>query len=720
MIATPTNAPTACTSRGFVWLARLLVAVVGVGVFIAVLDRAMTRAAPDVANPLVFDLTWPQPVKGSKEPLVSTGRVGAADFLVLEFLGENKVRIVYDHWGSGGPASPPFEVEAGRRERLEINLPSLATLRPQKDGLGQVRVAGQVRFEGRLRSHGREPHQVYFGENPIGGTSAGPRFSGGLALPNGRVLRGGPESYFGRPQLAVALVRSSPWQVAMALLAGGLAGGLVWGVLRLVRRVNWSPFLRRRWRVRTRAPHRTFLIMLLICGWVFSWHVTQGGLRFIYPDSFGSFYDQQAASLLQGRLDVPESAISGEAFVVKGKFYGYYGVTPALLRIPLVTFDALVGQVTRVYLLGYYLLALAAAYGLLCHGTRLVAGKGAWPSSWAVVLLLGATGLGSTFLFLGSRAYVYHEAILAGAAFALLTTLSVLRWLETGRRKWAAWALVAGLLALHARPTPGLFALGLLGAASCWRLWLGRGSGGWREPLWWAVGAGCGLMTFSGLSYLKFGTFDGSPFRYAVQYTPERRARFEDRNFHLSNLRHNTDVYLFSADLAVSQRFPYFRFGGAGPGGTYPGMRIDLEEPAVSLPVAMPALFLLATAVGLWAVLAVPGLRVPLALLAVAMAPMALALCTAIVTSHRYTGDFCPWLIAGAALALAAIDAEASRWRGVVLSLAAALVLWGMAVNSGLAFQFRGEMVWGLSDSDRQRYGELRDRVDRFFGIKSP
>jgi hypothetical protein len=647
-----------------------------------------------------------------------TGRPGAADFLVIEYLGSAKARLAFDHWGSGGPTSDPFPIEPGRTQRLEILLPALQASPAQREALVRVRIDGELRFEGRVRSHGRQPAEIFIGLNPAGGTSSGPEFKGTLRWADGRVVQGGPEAIFGRRLLALKLVRSHPSAVGSALLAGALASIGAWLVLRWVGKMNRRPRVERHWQGNTRAPHGTFLAMLVICGLVFTWHITQGTFQLIYPDSFGSFYDQQAASLLQGGLDVPESAISGEAFVVNGKFYGYFGITPALLRLPLAAFNGLTGQVSRLYMLGFYLLGLAAAYAVLCQGTRLVTGAKVWPSRWSVALLMGSAGLGSTLLFLGSRAYVYHEAILAGAAFALITVVALIRWWLTGHRRWAGLALLAGLVALHARPTPGLFALGLVGAAALGRTWLARHSPGWREPLLWAVGAGCALLTFSGMSYLKFGTFDGSPFRYAVQYTPERRARFEDRNFHLGNLGHNADVYVFSADLAVNTRFPFFHFAGDGPGGIYPRLRIDLEEPAVSLPVTMPALFLLATAAGLWAALAAPGLRAPLVLLAIAVAPMALALLTAIVTSHRYTGDFCPWLIASAALGLAAIDANPSRWRPWLLGVITALTLWATAVNSGLALKFRGEMVWGIPDAGKQHYLELRDRVDRLLGVR--
>src|SRR5947207_7098716 len=67
---------------------------------------------------------------------------------------------------------------------------------------------------------------------------------------------------------------------------------------------------------------------------VFLWYVTHGSWKLFEKESFGLFYDAQAESLLQGRLDVASEAIQGEEFRIDGKMYGYFGITPALFRIP--------------------------------------------------------------------------------------------------------------------------------------------------------------------------------------------------------------------------------------------------------------------------------------------------------------------------------------------------------------------------------------------------
>ena len=75
--------------------------------------------------------------------------------------------------------------------------------------------------------------------------------------------------------------------------------------------------------------------------------LTYGTGRLLVTDTFGNFYDYQADAWLHGRWDVPEPALGGEAFVVDGKIYGYFGPTPALLRLPLVALGVAFGKLTR-------------------------------------------------------------------------------------------------------------------------------------------------------------------------------------------------------------------------------------------------------------------------------------------------------------------------------------------------------------------------------------
>jgi hypothetical protein len=95
---------------------------------------------------------------------------------------------------------------------------------------------------------------------------------------------------------------------------------------------------------------------------------------------------------------------------------------------------------------------------------------------------------------------------------------------------------------------------------------------------------------------------------------------------------------------------------------------------------------------------------------------MLAALLTAIVTSHRYTGDFCPLLIALAAWGVAACDGEAVALRRGFLAIVSVLAAFSIFFTLANGLFFQGEYIWGVPDEMKQNYQHLRDRVDRIFG----
>ncbi len=450
------------------------------------------------------------------------------------------------------------------------------------------------------------------------------------------------------------------------------------------------------------AAHRWFLGTAAVCVAVFGWMLTYGSFRFVADDTFANFYDHQAAAWLKGRWDVPEPALSGEAFIHDGKVYGYFGPTPALQRLPLVVFGLGFGRVTRLFMLLDYIVLLAGAYALLglAHRWRGAVGP---PPPGVVVLFLASVGLGSMAFFLGSRAYVYHEAILCGLACAVAATYAALRYWETPASRWWLVALVAGVLAVHARPPIGLFALSVLGVAALGRLRLAP-----RRHLGVAVAAGLGVLSFNGLSYLKFRTFEGCPLHLNVQYTPQSLAVLENKNFHLANLRFNSAAYLLRPSFAVDGTFPYVYRTFLDRLRDYPESRLAYRDQTLAMPWAMPGLFALAAVGALLAAAFVPAHRAPLVVLALAAAPAALAMLTAVAVTQRYEADFCPFLFAVAAFGAAALPAAGPRLRPLVAVALAVFAVVGVLVVFALTIHQQREIVWGVPEDLRAAYRNFR------------
>jgi hypothetical protein len=228
-----------------------------------------------------------------------------------------------------------------------------------------------------------------------------------------------------------------------------------------------------------------------------------------------------------------------------------------------------------------------------------------------------------------------------------------------------------------------------------------------------------GVLSFNGLSYLKFKSFEGAPLKYHVQYHAARLANIEGRNFHLANVPFGSANYLWRPSYGLRPTFPYVFLEGNDP-ARFPGSRIDLAENTLALPFAMPSLVLL-TALGLvLALVRWPAARLPLAVLAGGVAPVAAALFAAVAISQRYTADFVPFLIGSAAFGLAGLAIVPPALRRILYP--GTFVLCGLAFLTTLAFtlHYQSEVVWGVPDDVKAHYFSLRKTMDHLLGFSRP
>lgn len=710
--------------------------VVGVAIFLALSLWVWTVNFPPLPRRISVEITFPHGAAGTSEPLVTTGEYGDGDFLAVQYQDAETAILLYDVWGVGGPKSVSFPLRPGVRQTLEIEMPTLAHVThvaSHEKRLLRVALDGQVLLEGDVYFHRRAQHQIYFATNPIGGELVRERFTGQLTRPDGRALKGGPAAWFGFFE-HLAWVLRNQWPAVGANLLLAWAGGLIGGwLLPRAARFGRPPGIEDETSAHfppvADASHRWFIVTATLCSVAFAYVITDGTWQFIFPESFGEQYDYQAQSLLKGRLDLPAEAKSWESFVFEGRNYIYFGPTPALLRMPFVACGVAFGQLSRSAMLVYYVALLWGLYVLMLHVARLARGPGARPKPVAVVLLIGSTGLGSTLFFVASRAYVYHEAILCGAMFALWSGYCSLRYLAEPRRAWWLGAILCGLLSIHARPTSGLFALATAGCAAIfvggYQLWnrapAERGFASIVRTLRKSLLIGClatlAILSFNGVSYLKFRSFEGAPLKYHVQYDANRLAVIRGKNFHVENLRHNFDAYVWRPDFVWRRTFPYFYIQRGDEPSHYRFTRRDLVEPTLAMPYAMPALFLLATVGGLFALIHWPVARGPLAIVAGGAVPMTLALFTAVAISHRYTGDFCPALLLVGAFGLQALELLTPRLQRLTYALLAVLALWSIFVTVAATLHYQGDVVWGVPDEVKAHYESLRKTVDRILGL---
>lgn len=205
-----------------------------------------------------------------------------------------------------------------------------------------------------------------------------------------------------------------------------------------------SPFIRR----------RHVLAWLLVVIVFHALVVTGGTFDFFGPPAFGGFiFNDMLLRLLDGRLDLSPAVLNDEAFVRDGRSYAYFGIMPALVRLPLLPFVDL--QTVQVGRLSCFL-AGVVAYPALAWAVMAAAGdrRLAWP-------FLVAVGLSGPGLYLGLRPLVFHEAILWAWA-------------------WAAVFLAAAAQALfrdHSRFRPAVLALMGAAAGACLHSRVSTGAG---------------------------------------------------------------------------------------------------------------------------------------------------------------------------------------------------------------------------------------------------
>ena len=96
------------------------------------------------------------------------------------------MRFGFDHWGTPMEWSEAVAVDFAQPITVEIAMASLRGVEDANAGQGAIRgdlrvvVNGGTVWALKRDFHPAEPPEVAIGRNPIGGTSAGPRFGGDI------------------------------------------------------------------------------------------------------------------------------------------------------------------------------------------------------------------------------------------------------------------------------------------------------------------------------------------------------------------------------------------------------------------------------------------------------------------------------------------------------------------------------------------------------------
>jgi MFS family permease len=415
------------------------------------------------------------------------------------------------------------------------------------------------------------------------------------------------------------------------------------------------------------ARHWYLLPICLLACLAFAWVDTVGDWNFFRRETLGSYYDAQANSILHGHLDVPKSEIIPEAFVRGGKFYGYFGMAPALPRMVLnAIWPQLYGRWSRLSMMLACIVNVMFACLLAINADNAVHADppDRWRKLWIGLFAITAS-VGSTNLFLASRAHAFHEAIIWAGALGLACCYFAIRYRQESQRSSLVLLGIFALLAFFCRATVGagcLLLLTFLVISGALRLRRGGIRGGILIPLTFIIAA---VVLYFTINYAKFHTFDGVPVRLYEQYIedPSRMKITGGRQIHPENLRAGLYNYFTFSGLEIHRGFPWL-FMTYHP-TVFHETHMDCIEDFCSIPAGEPGLAAMALIGVMAMVLWRRGKIGTFGLPALAMFAGGSVVLVTVGLTERYMHDFYPFLIvAGAvgAVRIGAVGNPIGRW----------------------------------------------------------
>lgn len=443
----------------------------------------------------------------------------------------------------------------------------------------------------------------------------------------------------------------------------------------------------------------------------YTWVLTAGTWNLFQRQYFDDFFDVQARSMLDGRLDVPPEVVGFEGFLIGGKTFIYFGPVPALMRMPLMLVtDRFDGRLTTVSMLLAMVVLSAAGFRLTCAIRPFV--RGADPVGRREPLAtagLSLALLGGPPFFLASGAVVYNEALVWGLALTLLSFDAVLRWAQrpTGWRLVGTISLVTA--AVMTRQSLGLAALAALGLMCLWFVVQAAraGEGRWRRRVDWQSVFVLGtvlaipVVFVVALNFAKFETLFAPPSEAHVEsmvYSP-RQKMLEANDGSLFGLQFAPTTfkqYMRPDGIDVRRDFPYIDFPRLGP-SVVGDTRFDELDWSSSIPASAPALTVLAIVAVVWAVRHRKERRGPpgVALLAIGALFGAAGVISLGYIANRYLNDLLPAVLIPAIVGFHAVCRTAVGWtrlrRGLVIGAVGLLVVFGTLVNLVLGLSYQRE-----------------------------
>lgn len=406
--------------------------------------------------------------------------------------------------------------------------------------------------------------------------------------------------------------------------------------------------------------------------------------------AFSDFFDIQAQQLLEGELALPPNAIGLEAFMVDGDEHMYFGLFPAIARMPIQALsDVWTARLTVLSVFVAWLVFTASAWAL---GRRMEAttAADAQMSATMAVLWRVLVALGTPVVMLAGPAWVFSEATIWGVATAMVFQWRLFRELEqsTERNQWLV--VGAGILVALNRPTLALGCLLVLIAVVIWRA--RHGADRTTARLGLGAVATAAVLVIPNLA--RFGRLYGPPMKDQLlsQVDAQRQAMLAYNDGAFVDLRYvptNLLAYLRPDGVSITTRFPFIDTPTRVPTVLFDAV-YDITYRTPSIIAVAPALVLLAAIGVVSAIRSLDSGRSRHVLIVSAVGlPAAATLMTWGFIAPRYLADFVVVLVPlgmSGAVVLGGFTARVGRPADMASVIGVGvLVAWSVLANGAIA-----------------------------------
>ncbi|HQT76722.1 MAG TPA: hypothetical protein PLD10_06680 [Rhodopila sp.] len=446
-------------------------------------------------------------------------------------------------------------------------------------------------------------------------------------------------------------------------------------------------------------------------------------LALIAPELLDRAFGSMLVHMLHGDFGVDRDAIGFESFTRDGRTYAYFGIFPAVLRLPAMLFV----DVTKGGLARLSCLTAMVTFVVLQIRTLWLVHRAVPPdcrSTACLVIMAAATCLSGPQIYLLASATIYHEPIFWAAAMGAGYNLILLRAVMVGRPLAAvsptvgnfttgtlttgdltAMAALAGL-ALNTRASVGAALCLSTGLLVLWANWGGRA--GHLASLRTAaarmldrrfLAPVCVLAAFVLVAGIVNDERWGSPLRFADFRYYDFAHRQPWRLVMISTYGEINPIRIPVGLLYYATGLPYMLKSMAGFSEYFRSHFDGLEAPPLSGLVANPLTVILG-AVGIWRLVRRPadfpaGGPALLRLALLGHAAAIILVCAAMYLAMRYRMDFAPFMtLAAFAGYPAMMQAARGPNRRRVLVAAVMLCATGVAASHYLLLVHK---VWSTA-----------------------